>query len=410
RRMKRTPRIHTRQGHPDFLDLDWSNPIREWETERLVEMPTGIHRHEVVFVAYREGIYAIKEIPPRTSRHEFDMLRAMEGRTRHTATAVGYVERPWVDSREEWAGAVITKYVTHAFPYRSLISGIGFGSRRDALLDAFAGLLVELHLHGFYWGDCSLSNVLYRWDASSIEAIMIDGETSQIHAKLSRGQRLEDLEIMTVNVAGEMGDIAVQQGADLDDADMFLGEEIASRYWSLWSELTTSLVVTAGDHYRIRQRIDRLNALGFAVEEIDLIPVDDGTNVKIRVKVGGRQYHSERLREITGIDISENQARVILSDLAYHEAKFGEISLTGKDVSAMRWRSTVFEPLIIELTDLLPDANPYQAYCDYLGFRLAMAMERSQDVPNTEAFPAWADAGFPGLKTSPGPEEEMSAE
>lgn len=399
--MPKTPRIQTREDHPDFIDLDWSRPISEWTTSRLVDMPTGIHRHQVVFVAYPEGIYAIKELPPRLSRHEFDILRAMEGRTRHTAIAVGHVERTWVDPHEEWAGAVITAYVNHAFPYRSLISGIGFGERRDALLDAFAGLLVELHLHGLFWGDCSLSNILYRWDASSIEAIMIDAETSRIHSTLSRGQRREDLEIMTINVAGEMADIAAQQGASLDDADMALGDEIAARYHGLWRELTTSLIVTAGDHHRIRQRIDRLHDLGFAVGDIDLIPVDAGTNVKIRVKVGGRQYHSERLREIIGIDVSENQARVILSDLAYHGAKFGGVSTTGKDVSAMKWRSTVFEPLILEIAGLRPTADPYQAYCDYLGFRLAMALDRGEDVPNAEAFGAWTDMGFPGLKDSP---------
>jgi hypothetical protein len=364
-------------------------------------MPTGIHRHDVVFVAYPEGIYAIKELPFRLAKHEFDVLRAMEGRTRHTAIAVGYVERAWVDPHDESSGAVITKYVNHAFPSRSLISGSGFGARREALLDALAGLLVELHLQGLYWGDCSLSNSLYRWDASSIDAIMIDAETSRIHESLSTGQRREDLEIMIVNVAGEMADIAAMNGIDLDDADMELGSEIASRYQGLWKELTTSLVVTAGDHYRIRQRINRLHELGFAVEDIDLIPVDEGMNVKIRVKVGGRQYHSERLREITGIDVSENQARVILSDLAYQEAKFGDRSSIGKDIAAVKWRSTIFDPMILDIVRLIPEVDPYQAYCDYLGFRLQMATERNEDVPNAEAFATWTERGFPGMMESP---------
>ena len=194
--MKRTPHIHTRSGHPDFVDLDWATPISQWTTDRLVDMPEGIHRHVVVFVAYSQGIYAIKELPPYLAKHEFDTLRAMEDVTRHTARAAGYVERPWVRKDEEWAGAVITEFVPHAFPYRHLVSGIGFGNRRDSLLDAFAGLLVELHLAGLYWGDCSLSNILDRWDASSIEAVMIDAETSRIYDTLSRGQRLEDLAIM----------------------------------------------------------------------------------------------------------------------------------------------------------------------------------------------------------------------
>ncbi|MDJ0790972.1 MAG: DUF4032 domain-containing protein [Acidimicrobiia bacterium] len=394
----RTPHILTRSGDPDFVDLDWSIPISDWESDRLVDMPSGIHRHPVVFVAYREGVYAIKELPVDLAAHEYEMLRSMEDETRHMARAAGLVTRPWLSDDVEASGAVITRYVRHAFPYRELVTGTGFGERRDALLDAFAGLLVELHLGGFYWGDCSLSNILYRWDASSINAIMIDAETSRIYDQLSRGQRAEDLAIMEMNVAGEMADVALEHGASLDDADLDLGSDISARYASLWSELTKSLIVTAGDHFRIRQRIDRLHGLGFAVEDIDLIPVDDGTNVKIKVTVGGRQYHSEQLRQITGIDVSENQARTILSDLTYHEAKFGVTSETGKAVGAMRWRSTVFEPLVLRISELLPAIDAYQAYCDYLEFRLVMATERERDVSNEEAFSVWEANGFPGLK------------
>ena len=401
--MIRTPRLSVRPEHPDFVDLDWSEPISNWVSSRLVSMPEGIHRHPVVFVAYAQGIYAIKELPIRFARHEFETLGAMEEITRHVAVPVGLVERPWIDQSSESSGAVITAYVSHAFPYRHLVSGHDFGQRRGSLLDAFAGLLVELHLHGFYWGDCSLSNTLYRWDASSIEAIMIDAETSSIYPHISRGQRLEDLAIMEINVAGEMADIAAEHGVSIDDADLSLGFDISARYAALWDELTTSLVVTAGDHYRIRHRIDRLNTLGFAVESIDLIPVDDGVNVKMRVKVGGRQYHSERLRQIAGIDTSENQARSILSDLSYHEAKLGLTSATRKSVGAMKWRSLVLEPMIHQITIDLPDQPVYQAYCDFLAYRLRIATERRRNVDNAEAYEAWKDAGFPGFKGSDDP-------
>lgn len=395
--------LSVRPDHPDFVDLDWSEPISDWTSPRLVSMPEGIHRHPVVFVAYAQGVYAIKELPIRFARHEFETLGAMNEITRHVAVPVGLVERPWIDETSESSGAVITAYVSHAFPYRDLVSGHDFGQRRDSLLDAFAGLLVELHLHGFYWGDCSLSNTLYRWDASSIEAIMIDAETSSIYGHISKGQRLEDLAIMEMNVAGEMADIAAEHGMSIDDADLSLGYDITARYMALWDELTTSLVVTAGDHYRIRHRIERLNDLGFAVDSIDLIPVDDGVNVKMRVKVGGRQYHSERLRQIVGIDTSDNQARSILSDLAYHEAKLGGTSQTRKSVGAMRWRSLVFEPMIQQLVLDVPDRPVYQAYCDFLAYRLKVATERNRDIDNDEAYDAWGAADFPGFKGTDDP-------
>ncbi len=395
--MVKTPRLIVKPDHPDFVDLEWSQPISDWDTERIVTMPEGIHRHPVVFVAYSQGVYAIKELPIRHARNEYETLSAMEEFSKHLAVPVGLVERPWIDPTDEASGAVITSYVSHAFPYRHLVSGHDFGQRRDALLDAFAGLLVELHLHGLYWGDCSLSNTLYRWDASSIEAIMLDAETSSLYTHISRGQRLEDLAIMEVNVAGEMADVAAEHGVSIDEADLTLGSDITARYMALWKELTTSLVVSAGDHYRIRHRIERLNALGFAVESIDLVPVDDGVNVKMRVKVGGRQYHSERLRQIAGIDASENQARSILSDLAYHEAKFGPTTATQKSVGTMKWRSSVFAPLVHRISLDLPDRPVYQSYCDFLAFRLEAATDRDRDIDNDEAYAAWSAAGFPGV-------------
>jgi hypothetical protein len=135
----------------------------------------------VVFVAYEEGVYAIKEMPLRLARREFEVLVSLEERTHRAANPAGFIERTWLDTNEESAGAVITKFVEYAFPYRRLVSGPGFGARRAQMLDAVAGLLVELHLAGCYWGDSSLSNVLYRFDAGCIEAVMIDGETSELH-------------------------------------------------------------------------------------------------------------------------------------------------------------------------------------------------------------------------------------
>ncbi|MEA2057857.1 MAG: DUF4032 domain-containing protein, partial [Actinomycetota bacterium] len=164
------PHIQVRSGNPDFLDLPWDDPIDTWDGDRIVEMPVGIHRHPVVFVAYPEGIYAIKELPLRLARHEFEVLRLLAERTTRSARVAGLVARPWADPHEEYSAAVMTRFVDYAFPYRELLSGGGFGQRREQMLDAFAGLLVELHVAGCFWGDCSLSNVLYRYDAGAIAA------------------------------------------------------------------------------------------------------------------------------------------------------------------------------------------------------------------------------------------------
>ncbi|HIE21164.1 MAG TPA: DUF4032 domain-containing protein [Acidimicrobiia bacterium] len=391
------PSLHIQPGNPDFLDLPWDRPVGEWDHERLVDMPAGIHRHPVVFVAYAEGVYAIKEMPSRLAANEYRVLRALRKVTNRVVEPAGFVERGWLDPQSESAAAVVTRYVRHAFPYRNLLAGPGFGPRRNQMLDAVAGLLVEIHLAGCYWGDCSLSNLLYRYDAGAIEAIMVDAETSEIHDSLSDGQRVADLEIMKENLAGEMSDIAAMGGVAVDDADLALGEDVEGRYRALWAELTQELVIGRDERYRIRERIGRLNELGFSVDDIDLDPVEGGELVKMRTRVGGRTFNSDRLREMTGIEASENQARVILGDLSYYLAKHDQTSGTAKSVGTFRWLSDWFEPMRDRIEEEWPGDDPIQGYCDFLHHRMELASKRGADVPNEEAFESWVAKGFPGF-------------
>jgi hypothetical protein len=393
-----TPAVSVREGHPDFLDLDWSTPINEWTDERIVELPTGIHRHPVRFVSYPEGVYVVKELVRRVAYHEFETLRALETQLSRVGTAVAVVDRPWLTGDIEGSGVVITSYVDYAFTYRELVSEGGFGRSRDKMLDAFAGLLVELHLAGCFWGDCSLSNVLYRYDAGAIEAVMIDAETAEIHETLTDGQRYYDIDIMTLNVAGEMADIAASRGLDIDDADMSLGEDIAHRYAALWSELEDELLIGPDERYKIRAHVSRLNELGFDLDELDLIPTDDGSErVKVKVQVAGRNFHSTRLRELTRIEASENQARQILADLAYYEARNATVTATGKSLTAIKWRVDVFEPLLAGITaDAPADADPVQLYTDFLHHRYLLAATLGRDVGNDEAYESWIAEGMPG--------------
>ncbi len=400
-----TPTLTILPGHPDFLDLPWGEPLAEWVTPHLVDLPSGVHRHVVRFVAYEHRVYAIKELPLRYARHEFETLRELEDLEAPVVEAAGLVERQWVDPTMEWSAAVITRFLDYGFSYRELISGGGFGHRRNQLLDGFAGLLVELHLLGCFWGDCSLSNVLYRYDAAALDITMVDAETSELHPQLSAGQRREDLEIMIVNVAGGMADIAAEQGVEVDDADLFLGEEIANRYDGLWQELNRDVLIGQDEGYRITERISRLNELGFDVGEVALLPVEEGRRLRLKVEVGGRNYHRHRLSYLTRIDASENQARQILADLRYHEAKLGG-SEVNKAVAAIQWRVGVFEPLLKRIEQALVAAenhdpadpgDPVQKYCDFLNHRFILSYQQGRDVPTEEAFADWMAAGMPGL-------------
>ena len=75
------------------------------------------------------------------------------------------------------------------------------------MANALALLLVRMHLLGFWWGDCSLSNTLFRRDADEFAAYLVDAETGEFQKKLSDGQREHDLDIAKFNVAAELEDL-----------------------------------------------------------------------------------------------------------------------------------------------------------------------------------------------------------
>lgn len=390
-----------RPGHPDFLDLPWEQSVVDWDPSRLVELPKGISRHEVRFLQYSHGIYAIKELPTRAARNDYSILRSLETTGAPAVRPVGLVEQRHEDPAAEQSAALITAYEPFSFSYRELVAGSGFGPRRSQMLDAFAGLLVELHLSGVFWGDCSLSNVLYRFDAEAIETIMVDAETAAIYeGGISDGRRLEDLEIMRLNVAGGMADVAAAAGRTLDEADLTLGDDIAARYEGLWNELTRTETIAEDERFRIDERIARINELGFHVEEIDLLPAEgEESRLSIKVKVGGRSFHSQRLKELTGIDALENQARQILSDVYYHQAGQEEITTsTGKNLAAIRWRVTVFEPWLERLAALDGVTDAVQAFCDLLHHRFVMSRGTGHDVGTDIAFEDWVARGRPGYR------------
>jgi hypothetical protein len=388
-------------GHPDFLDLPWERPLEEWDSPRLINLPKGISRHVVRFLSYDQGIYVVKELPAAAARRDYEVLRALEGKEHLMAVPpVGLVEGRDPDPTAERSAALITRYVEFAFSYRELLEGVGFGARRNQMLDAFAGLLVELHVAGCFWGDCSLSNVLYRFDAEAVDTIMVDAETAFLHESLSDGQREEDLAIMIENVAGGMADIAASQGLDIDAADLWLGEDIAARYRNLWSELARAEIIGPGERYKITERIRRLNELGFDVKEIDLVPTAGGDRLALSVRLGGRNHHTNRLKALTGLDVSEWQARQILSDLHYYQARQPE-SRASKAVTAVHWRVEQFEPILARLRGIEGVSDPVQAYCDLLHYRYLKSTDAGYDVGTEIALEQWLADGRPGYVLQP---------
>jgi hypothetical protein len=372
-----------------LLTLPWSVPLASWRDDRLVEIrQRGISRHVVRFV-YDDGtLYALKELSERLARREYGLLRTLADLNIPAVEAVGIaVDR---DPAHPDADAIlVTKFLTFAATYRAVFSHPRGIQPIDGLLDALVELLVRLHLSGFFWGDCSLSNTLFRHDAGTLEAYLVDAETSEHHPALSDGQREYDIELATERVAGELLDL--QAGGRLpDDIDPFeIADELARRYESLWEELNREEILNPADQRRrIAERLERLNKLGFDAEEIELIPTPDGNKLRLRTRVAESGHFARQLYLRTGIDAGENQARRLLNDIAsfraYLEQKEGHP--VSEFVAANRWLEEIYDPVIAsipeELRGRLP---PAEIFHEILEHRWYMSEDAGRDVGTTAA-------------------------
>jgi hypothetical protein len=230
--------IIARTGHPDFLDFPWDRPLAGWDDPRIVDYAKGVSRHVVRFVGEGGRAYALKETSLALAEREYGLLRRLNDEPLPAVGAVGIVSERLGPRRERLDAVLITQHLDYSLPYRTLFSGRGVPDVRSRLIDALVVLLVRLHLAGFYWGDCSLSNVLFRRDAGGLAAYLVDAETGEWHPALSDGQRGHDLAIATENVAGELLDLGAASWLPSDVDPLETAAELERRYTGLWNELT----------------------------------------------------------------------------------------------------------------------------------------------------------------------------
>jgi hypothetical protein len=373
---------------------------------RVRELPVGPSRHLVRFLTSKRRTYALKEEPIGVAGTEFDVLRHLQTKGLPAVSAVGLAEAP---DRE--SAILVTEYLEYSIQYRRLLMRfpLGPGPYRDRLLDAMAWLLVDLHRSGVFWGDCSLANTLFRRDGDKIQAFLVDAETSEIHPRLSDGQRNYDLDILVENVAFGLADLGAMQGREgaSDDA-VEAAETVRSRYAAVWDELHQEPELPPDDRQAVRARIRRLNELGFAVDEISLEPSGDGEGrVRLRVAVANRRFHARELERLTGIAALEGQAQLLLNDLNEYRAWL-EHDL-GRPVSeregAERWLRDVLEPSLQELVPVIgAGRDPLQAYCDVLEQKWILSEMAGKDVGLAEAMDAYLGLG------APAPESDAPAE
>ncbi|TDE94216.1 DUF4032 domain-containing protein [Occultella glacieicola] len=377
---------------PALLDLPWHVPLEDWPASHLAALPRGISRHVVRFVKLSGRVIAVKEIGESVAYREYALLRDLNRLDVPSVEPVGVITGRTAPDGEPLNSVLITKHLKFSLPYRALFSRNLGPDMATRLIDALAVLLVRLHLTGFYWGDVSLSNTLFRRDAGEFAAYLVDAETGDLHETLTKGQREYDLEIARVNIIGELMDLAA--GELLVDEEMdtvAVGEMIVQRYQELWDELTGTEEFGATERWRVMDRIRRLNELGYDVGELQMTTDLDGTTVQIQPKVVDAGHHHRRLMRLTGLDAGENQARRLLNDMDTYQAATDQ---QGEDEEfvAHEWLSDVFEPTVRAIPrELRGKLEPAEMFHEVLEHRWFMAQNAGHDIPTAQAVTSYVE-------------------
>ncbi len=396
-------RIVATKPNPRLVTLPWSAPLEEWGDDVVISLPRGISRHVVRIVRVGSNVYAMKETRERLAFREYRLLRDLQRLGLPTVDPVGVVAGRTAADGSEIEPVLVTRHLQFSLPYRSLFSHGLPADSLPRLIDALVVLLVRLHLAGFFWGDVSLSNVLFRRSAGEFAAYLVDAETGELHDTLSDGQRAHDLDVASTNIFGELLDL--QAGLLLDesvDAHTIV-ERVQQRYGALWDELTGIDVFGADEMWRIEQRIERLNDLGFDVDELDIVTDWDGSTVRVQPKVVEAGHHARELQGLTGLDVEDNQARRLLNDLASFAA---HENLGGEDraIVAHRWLTTVYEP-VVEMVprELRGRLEPAEVFHEILEHRWYLSERAGREVDLLESARSYIETVLANR-----PEEEIA--
>lgn len=384
-----------RPDSPDFTDLPWGEPVSTWTNQncsRLERAPRGLSRHAVVFVSYGGALYAIKELPPGVAQREYEALLQLEDLRLPAVSPVGYATVP-IPGGE--TSVLFTRFLEHALPYRTLFMRESLDRYRDHLLDAVAGLLVQLHLAGIYWGDCSLSNTLFRRDAGALQAYLVDAETAEVHLpRLMPTLRYHELQIMEENMNGDLADLEALGLLPLNFQYLDLGASIRQRYHALWGEITREEIINPDERYRIHERIRALNALGFSVRDVAMQPTDNGDKLRLRIFVTDRNFHRDHLFGLTGLEAEEMQARQMMNEIYELKATLSwqhnrSVPLS---VAAYHWLEQIYQPVLARLQPLFQSKsggdespNAAEVYCEVLEHKWYLSERAHSDVGHQAA-------------------------
>jgi hypothetical protein avisC_07389 len=371
---------------PALLDLPWNIPLEQWPPEVLAALPRGISRHIVRFVNLNSNVIAVKEISSFVADREYEMLRDLLRLGAPCVRPIAVITGRTDANGEELNSVLITEHLSYSLPYRALFSQYMRPETATRLIDALAVLLVRLHLLGFFWGDVSLSNTLFRRDAGAFAAYLVDAETGELHPEgLTSGKRMYDIELARTNIIGELMDLQAGGLLEEDVDTIGVGDRIVSRYLELWDVLTGEESFSMSERWRVANRIERLNSLGFDVGELSMTTDLDGTHLSIQPKVVDAGHYHRQIMRLTGLDVQEGQGRRMLNDLEAYRSLWNRKD-EPLEIAAHAWLADVFEPTIAAVpAEMRSKLEPAEIFHEVLEHRWYMSEAAGYDVSMQDA-------------------------
>ena len=382
-------RITAAEIDPQLLTLPWRTKLAEWPSSAIVKLPKGISRHIVRFSELSGMVIAVKETTAQMASREYELLGALQRLEVPCVRRVAVIDGRADEEGRPLPAALVTAHLRFSMPYRALFTQTLRPETATRLVDALALLLVRLHKVGFRWGDVSLSNTLFRRDAGAFAAYLVDAETGDLYESgLTDGQRDHDIDIARTNIAGEIMDLEaggrVEHGLDA----VSVADQLVATYRELWSALTESETFSLSETWRITERVERLNELGFDIDEMTIEADPDGTRVSIQPKVVDAGHHRRRLLRLTGLDAEENQARRLLNDLDEYRIRVSRSS--DEEVAAHDWVTRVFEPVVRAIPyEMRAKLEPAEVFHQVLEHRWLLSQERGASVPLAETLTSY---------------------
>jgi hypothetical protein len=291
-------------------------------------------------------VYAIKETVSEFANREYKALRELAHLGAPSVEPIAVIEGRTDVNGEELPCALATRFLPFSLPYRVLLSGKDVTAQEITLMaNALALLLVRLHLLGFWWGDCSLSNTLFRRDAEGFAAYLVDAETGEFQKNLSDGQREHDLEIAHFNVAAELEDLALSGVLYPGMDPIRASDAVMKRYRRIWATLKERQVLDPNDRHAVERAMRSLHDLGFAVEEVSVTLDGDSQKLFFQPKLVEAGYHQNRLRDLVGLETEELQAKRLLASFDRFRGR-EKLPHPQMHESAKRWLDEVFYPTV----------------------------------------------------------------